>query len=81
MGIRLEKAWMDLNAATIASLPAQLGVYQVADSQGTVLSVGYAGARHLFGAHSKKNFIYMVIAQRNFVLNSLRTTEVVGMSF
>ena len=38
MGIRLEKAWTDLNAETIASLPAQLGVYQVADSQGTVLS-------------------------------------------
>ena len=49
MGIRLEKAWTDLNAETIASLPAQLGVYQVADSQGTVLSVGFAGARHLFG--------------------------------
>ena len=49
MGIRLEKAWMDLNDETIASLPAQLGVYHVADSQGIVLSVGYAGARHLFG--------------------------------
>lgn len=49
MGIRLEKAWTDLNAEAIASLPAQLGVYQVADSQGTVLSVGFAGARHLFG--------------------------------
>ena len=49
MGIRLEKAWTDLNVEAIASLPAQLGVYQVADSQGTVLSVGFAGARHLFG--------------------------------
>ena len=52
MGIRLEKAWMDLNSETIASLPAQLGVYHVANSDGTVLSVGYAGAGHLFGMRS-----------------------------
>ena len=43
MSIRLEKTWMDLNGETIASLPAQLGVYHVADANGTVLSVGYAG--------------------------------------
>ena len=52
MGIRLEKTWMDLDGETIASLPAQLGVYHVADADGTVLSVGYAGATHLFGIRS-----------------------------
>jgi len=52
MGIRLEKAWMDLNTEKIDSLPAQLGVYQVADSDGKVISIGYAGARHLFGMRS-----------------------------
>ena len=49
MGIRLDKSWENLDPETIASLPAQLGVYHVADENGTVLSVGYAGARHLFG--------------------------------
>ena len=52
MSIRLEKTWMDLDGETIASLPAQLGVYHVADADGTVLSVGYAGATHLFGIRS-----------------------------
>ena len=52
MGIRLDKSWETLDAETIASLPAQLGVYQVADEDENVLSVGYAGARHLFGIRS-----------------------------
>ncbi|WP_419945047.1 DUF7508 domain-containing protein [Candidatus Poriferisodalis sp.] len=52
MGIRLDKPWRPLDEAAIATLPAQLGVYHVADSDGTVLSVGYAGARELFGMQS-----------------------------
>ena len=52
MGIRLDKSWETLNPETIASLLAQLGVYQVADDDCNVLSVGYAGARHPFGIRS-----------------------------
>ncbi|MCY3586302.1 MAG: hypothetical protein F4190_00080 [Acidimicrobiales bacterium] len=52
MGIRLDKPWQPLDSTAIDALPAQLGVYQVADSGGTVLSVGYAGARELFGMQS-----------------------------
>lgn len=52
MGIRLDKPWRPLDEATIATLPAQLGVYHVADTDGTVLSVGYAGAREPFGLQS-----------------------------
>ena len=52
MGIRLEKPWEHLNSEAIAALPGQLGVYQVADEEGNVLSVGYAGAKHLFGIRS-----------------------------
>lgn len=52
MGIRLDKPWRPLDEATIATLPAQLGVYHVADSNGAVLSVGYAGAGELFGMQS-----------------------------
>ena len=44
MGIRLDKPWQRLDNATIDALPSQLGVYHVADTDGTVLSVGYAGA-------------------------------------
>ena len=52
MGIRLDKPWQRLDDAAIAALPAQLGVYHIADSNGTVLSVGYAGSREPFGIQS-----------------------------
>ncbi|MCY3947878.1 MAG: hypothetical protein OXF61_01610 [Acidimicrobiaceae bacterium] len=52
MGIRLDKPWQRLDDETIDSLPAQLGVYHVADAEGRVLSVGYAGAREPFGMQS-----------------------------
>ena len=49
MGIRLDKPWRRLDDEAIAALPAQLGVYHVADADGMVLSVGFAGAREPFG--------------------------------
>ena len=52
MGIRLDKPWQQLDDAAIATLPSQLGVYHIADADGTVLSVGYAGAREPFGMQS-----------------------------
>ena len=52
MGIRLDKPWQRLDHETISALPAQLGAYHVADDAGTVLSVGYAGAREPFGLQS-----------------------------
>ena len=44
MGIRLEKNWEILNSTSIEALPGQLGVYQIADKDGQIISVGYAGA-------------------------------------
>ena len=52
MGIRLDKPWQSLDDAAIEALPGQLGVYHIADADGTVLSVGYAGAREPFGMQS-----------------------------
>ena len=52
MGIRLDKPWQRLDDEAIDAMPAQLGVYHVADDAGTVLSVGYAGAREPFGLQS-----------------------------
>ena len=49
MGIRLDKPWQPLSAETVAALPGQLGVFHVGDADGNVLTVGYAGARDLFG--------------------------------
>ena len=53
MGVRLEKPWRELTAANVAALGAELGVYQLADAEGRVLRIGYAGGRTLFGLRSE----------------------------
>ena len=49
MSIRLDKPWQPLTADAIDALPGQLGVFHVGDSDGNILTVGYAGAREKFG--------------------------------
>jgi hypothetical protein len=53
MGVRLDKPWKDLSAANVAVLAGELGVYQLADSHGRILRIGYAGGRTLFGLRSE----------------------------
>jgi hypothetical protein len=53
MGVRLEKPWRDLTAANVATLAGELGVYQLADDDGRILRIGYAGGRTLFGMRSE----------------------------
>jgi hypothetical protein len=53
MGVRLEKPWKDLTAENVAKLAGELGVYQLADAEGRVLKIGYAGGRTLFGLRSE----------------------------
>jgi len=53
MGIRLEKPWRALTPEAVAALPAELGVFQLGDAQGTVVRIGYAGGRTLFGLRSE----------------------------
>lgn len=51
--LRLDKAWRPLTAEEATRLPGQLGVYQVADAQGTIVFIGQAGARSAFGLRSE----------------------------
>jgi hypothetical protein len=53
MRLRLDKPWQPLTAEAATRLPGQLGVYQVADAQGTILYIGQAGARSPFGLRSE----------------------------
>ena len=53
MGVRMEKPWRELTAANVAALAGELGVYQLADAEGGVVRIGYAGARTLFGLRSE----------------------------
>ncbi|HXZ01231.1 MAG TPA: hypothetical protein VEI03_14625 [Stellaceae bacterium] len=52
MGIRLAKPWTALDAEAVRALPGQLGVFELADAEGRVLKIGYAGGRSLFGLRS-----------------------------
>jgi hypothetical protein len=51
--LRLDKAWRPLTAEEATRLPGPLGVYQVADAQGTIVFIGQAGARSAFGLRSE----------------------------
>jgi hypothetical protein len=53
MIVRLQKPWAELTNTSVANLPGQLGVYELADSNKTVVYVGYAGGRSLFGLRSE----------------------------
>lgn len=48
MAIRLDKAWQSLPEAA-TRLRGNLGVFQLADTAGTVLYIGFAGGRSQFG--------------------------------
>jgi hypothetical protein len=53
MAIRMEKPWVGLTPETVKALPGQLGVYQLADADGRVVYIGFAGGRSLFGLRSE----------------------------
>lgn len=48
-GARLDKPWRDLNAENVDRLAGELGVYHLADAEGHVVRIGYAGGRSPFG--------------------------------
>lgn len=52
MAIRLEKPWTALDAEALRRLPGQLGVFELADGEGRVLAIGFAGGHALFGLRS-----------------------------
>lgn len=53
MAIRMTKSWVALTPENIKKLPGQLGVYQLADAEGTIVYIGFAGGRSLFGVRSE----------------------------
>ena len=49
MAVRLDKAWIPLTEAHVASVSGHLGVYQLADAAGEIVYIGMAGGRSLHG--------------------------------
>lgn len=52
MGIRMTKPWQPLTAAVVAALPAQLGIYEIANENQVITKIAYAGATQPFGLRS-----------------------------
>ena len=53
MNLRLSKPWLPFNEETVARVPGQLGIYQLANADGDLLYIGYAGGKSLFGLRSE----------------------------
>jgi hypothetical protein len=51
-GLAMSSPWVRLTADAIAAVPAQLGVFQIADKDHTIIRIGYAGGREPFGMRS-----------------------------
>lgn len=51
-GLDIRNDWQLLTKAAVEALPATLGVYEIGDSEGCILYIGYAGGRTLFGLRS-----------------------------
>ena len=51
--IRLEKPWRSLTPEEVELLPGQLGVFQLADDDGDIRFIGYAGGHSQFGLRSE----------------------------
>ena len=49
MAIRMTKPWQALDAEQVAKIASHIGVYQLADSAGEVVYIGYAGGASPFG--------------------------------
>ena len=53
MAIRLHGPWQNLTAATVRELRAHIGVYAIRKSDGSIVKIGHAGGRSLFGLRSE----------------------------
>ena len=49
MAVRMSKPWLPLDAEHVAMLTGHLGVFQLADAQGSIVYIGVAGGRSRFG--------------------------------
>lgn len=49
----MTKPWLSLTAETIHRMPGTVAVFEIADGDGTVLDIDYAGGRAVHGLRSK----------------------------
>lgn len=47
MSIFMTKPWLKSSADELRSVPVSTGVYEIADADGTVIDIGFAGALEL----------------------------------
>ena len=53
MNLHLDKPWLELTPERVRALPGQMGVFQLGDGAGSVVFIGFAGGKSLFGLRSE----------------------------
>lgn len=53
MGIRLDKVFQPLTVENLKNVHGHLGVYHLAEPDGAIYYIGYAGGRSLFGLNGE----------------------------
>lgn len=53
MELRPSKPFVEMTEDAVKKLPGQLGVFQIADAEGTIVKIGFAGGRSPFGLRSE----------------------------
>ncbi|MFF1261248.1 hypothetical protein ACFVZT_31075 [Streptomyces sp. NPDC058321] len=53
MSVEMSKPWHAATDAELSAIPCTTGVYEVREADGTVVDIGYAGARETFGLRSR----------------------------
>ncbi|MCC6959248.1 MAG: hypothetical protein IT301_05325 [Dehalococcoidia bacterium] len=75
MKLHLDKPWLPLTAEEVARLPGQMGVFQLADEGGSIVYIGFAGGKSLFGLRSELEKRLGAAAQFRFEVNNQYQTR------
>jgi hypothetical protein len=75
MAIEMTKPWRPLTAGEVAKLSGQLGVFELADTTGSVTYIGFAGGKSLYGLRSELEKHLGKAAQFRVEVNMQYTTR------
>ena len=68
----LKKPWVDYEQASAGRLPGALGVYEIGDSDGNVLYVGFAGGKSRFGLRGEIIARFAAVPPNGMVVGQAR---------
>jgi hypothetical protein len=73
--LHLDKPWLPLSEERVSKLSGQMGVFQLADAAGSVVYIGFAGGKSLFGLRSELQKRIGSAAQFRYEVNNQYQTR------